>query len=633
MFFDSRDLRHKSPFGAVPAGTPVSFRLTPPRAWQVGAVRLHVIDEFGGRKFVVEAERDGIEADCDAFSCVLDTKGLLGPVWYYFSYEMGGGQPGGFIGPASGLSGGVGTRYESEPPSYQLTVYKQSSVPDWYGRGITYHIFPDRFCRSVIPNPAGMVGSRRVHRRWGDCPDYLPDSGGEIKNRDFFGGNLLGVIEKLDYLDKLGVKTIYFSPVFEAASNHRYDTADYMSVDPMLGTEGDFTALCKAAAERGIRVLLDGVFNHTGFDSVYFNGRGTYPELGAYQSKESKYFDWFDFQEWPERYSSWWGVYTLPQINENNPDYLDYIIRSDKSVIRKWIRLGASGWRLDVADELPDSFIEELRAAVREELADGMVIGEVWEDASNKISYGVRRRYFLGGELDGVMNYPFRDAAISFVLGGSSAQFAERMEALREHYPRENYYSLMNSLGTHDTPRILTVLGASPGDWNMTKTMKSISVLTPEQRRLAVSRLKVAAAIMFAFPGSPTVYYGDEAGLEGYEDPFNRRGYPWGREDKELLGWYAALARIRNESEALQSGDILYIPTEHEILCFKRVSEGEEMLCLFNRGGEAREVNLQSAFPLRDMLAGGSYGVRDGVCRITLPPYGVLYAARAAESE
>ena len=628
MFYDSRSLHCKEPFGAVEAGTPVTFRLRPPHAWACSRVYVHVNHEFGGEQFTFPAEWIGFEGEDDVFRFTLDTSKLLGPVWYHFSWEIAGRRAG-CLGPPPQRTGGVGTRYDDNPPSYQLTVYEKNDTPDWYGRGLTYQIFPDRFHRSNIPDPSGMSGKRRVHKNWSDCPDYAPDVNGEVKNSDFFGGDFKGVTEKLPYLQSLGVKTLYFTPIFEASSNHRYDTADYLSVDPMLGTETDFAKLCRSAKKRGIRVILDGVFNHTGYDSVYFNGRGTYPELGAHQSKESRYFEWYGFENWPDRYSAWWGVYTLPQVNESCPSYRDFIIGSDGSVIRKWLRLGSSGWRLDVADELPDEFIEELRAAVKEECTDGVVIGEVWEDASNKVAYSVRRRYFLGRGLDGVMNYPFRNAAIAFVLGGNSTEFAEQMESLRENYPKPCLYSCMNTLGTHDTPRILTVLGAVQENWDQPKALRSTLKLSPEQYTLAVNRLRVAAGILFAFPGSPTVYYGDEAGLEGFEDPFNRRGYPWGEENKELLDWYTRLSQCRNTQEALQSGDIHYLPTVPQVLAFKRsAGKNGEVFCVFNRGGDAQEVTLPASHALQDLLGGGTFDARHEKTPVQIPAFGVMYLVK-----
>lgn len=292
------------------------------------------------------------------------------------------------------------------------------------------------------------------------CPNGQPDPDGEIRNRDFFGGSLAGITSKLDDLARLGVTTVYLCPIFESASNHRYNTADYTHIDPMLGTKKDFDILCRQARERGIHILLDGVFNHTGSQSIYFNADGYYPSEGAAQSQDSPYYDWYSFHPWPQDYDSWWGIHTLPAVREECPSYVDYIIDHPDSIVRRWVRLGASGWRLDVADELPDWFIAKIRTALEETDPEGILIGEVWEDGSNKIAYSQRRRYLLGSECHGLMNYPFRTALLAYLQGGGAEDFQNAMETIRENYPPAAFYSAMNFLGTHDTPRILTVLGA-----------------------------------------------------------------------------------------------------------------------------------------------------------------------------
>ena len=492
-------------------------------------------------------------------------------------------------------------------------------MPAWFGQGITYQIFIDRFFRYEDGKrpPAGS----RLHADWADTPDFLPDERGEITNSDFFGGNLRGLIEKLAYLKSLHVSTLYISPVFKAASNHRYDTADYMQVDPLLGDEALFTQLCARAREQGMRVLLDGVFNHTGFDSRYFNTHGAYDEPGAFESQASKYYPWYSFESWPERYSCWWGVRTLPQVNESHPEYMRYIFEDRDSVVRHWLRAGASGWRLDVADELPDEFIGGLRKSAREEKSDAVIIGEVWEDASNKISYGKRRRYLLGGELDGVMNYPFRSAVLAYLSGADAGDFVRVMESQRENYPEKAFYSQMNSLGTHDTARILTLLGGVGTQPPGTRQERAAHRLSPEERACAVSLLKVGAAIQFLFPGSPCVYYGDEAGMEGWEDPFNRRGYPWGREDQELVDWYSRLGRIRAESRAVQSGGIRYLCAEGALLVFERSLSGERRVLAANRGHRPETLTLPwPEARAYEYIHGRTLPVKDGEITLTVMP-------------
>ena len=189
---------------------------------------------------------------------------------------------------------------------FQLTVFDGSyKVADWFGKGITYNIFPDRFCRTQVPPKEGYRAPRVVHENWNDIPVYLPNEKGEILNNDFFGGSIQGVISKLDYLESLHVQTIYFNPIFEAFSNHRYDTGNYKCIDPMMGTEEDFKTLCAEAKKRGMRVVLDGVFSHNGYDSLYFNARGHYDSVGAYQSQQSPYYSWYEFSHWPDQYGSW----------------------------------------------------------------------------------------------------------------------------------------------------------------------------------------------------------------------------------------------------------------------------------------------------------------------------------------
>lgn len=580
--YTSRDPVCKEPYGAVPAGQTVRFSVYPAREIFLRGVTLY-ISEDGKEPVAYPMHWDGLYGACDRYTAVF-TPGTPGLYWYYFAVEDRNGARKYICRGAASVS------YESDSvqDQYQLTVYDGSyQVADWFGRGITYNIFPDRFCRTQVPPKEGYRAHREIHENWNDIPVYQPDAHGEILNDDFFGGSLKGVLSKLDYLASLHVQTIYFNPIFEAYSNHRYDTGNYKCIDPMMGTEEDFKELCAEAKKRGMRVILDGVFSHNGYDSVYFNARGHYDSVGAFQSQESPYYEWYDFSHWPDQYSSWWGIYTLPQVNELNPKYLNYIIEDEDSVIRRWLRLGASGWRLDVADELPDEFIAKLNAAARREKPDALVVGEVWEDASNKISYSVRRRYFQGGELDSVMNYPLRDGVMSF-LGGSPAQdFAEKMECLRENYPRAVFYNLMNIIGTHDTPRALTVMGAKPEDWSGSREHRAVAHLTGDDLIAARRKMYLAAVIQFTMPGSPTIYYGDEAGLQGFEDPFNRRTYPWGNEDGSLLEFYRKLCTVRSESSALTDGEIAFRRAEGGLLIFERWDAQEHLYIVINRDDEA----------------------------------------------
>lgn len=565
--FDPRDLNFKNPYGAVPSGTVVCFTLRPPRAGGFSRGRLTArFESRNNEEQIIPLPWVDSQLGVDQFRGTLDVGTYVGLIWYSFVVE--------------GLDG---RRAELGP--YQLTVYQgEEAVPTWFGEGMTYQIFPDRFCRSRIPDPTGLVGGRTVHQNWEDEPVYRPDERGEIRNRDFFGGDFQGVISKLDHLKDLGVETLYFNPIFEAAENHRYGTADYDRIDPMLGCNEDFSRLCDEAHKRGMRVMLDGVFNHTGFVSRYFNGDGFYPDVGACQSWDSPYRSWFQFIRWPDQYESWWGIYSLPAVNESDPSYRRFIFGDEDSVVRRWLRAGADGWRLDVADELPDDFVAGIHAAARAEKPSAVVIGEVWEDGSTKVAYGVRRKHILGGHCDGLMNYPLRSAILSYFSGGKAEDFVSGMETIRENYPPFAFYSAMNSLGTHDTPRILTLLGAGGERRDQSRDWRANFRLEGDALRLAKERLRAAALLLFCFPGSPTVYYGDEAGMEGFEDPFNRRTYPWGHEDQELLAWFKQLGALRKTHPALRRGTIRYVAAEGPLLAFARADDGEEILCVCNAG-------------------------------------------------
>lgn len=600
-YFDSRDPACKSPFGAVPCGTEVSFAVFCTDEENIVSGALHVTEEFAGREQTVPLTLSG-----GAWRCVYAAPRRPELAWYRFSLRR-----------RSGETVTLAQR--------QLTVYEEyGAAPDWFGRGVSYQIFPDRFCRSRVPDPAGLVGDRTVHENWQDTPEFRPDERGEIRNRDFFGGDLAGIISKLDYLKSLGVTTLYLNPIFEAASNHRYNTADYMAIDPMLGTAEDFRALCREAHARGMRVLLDGVFNHTGSASRYFNADGFYPELGAAQSKDSPYYNWYHFTHWPDSYDAWWGIKTLPAVEENQASYRDFIIRSEDSVVRHWLRCGADGWRLDVADELPDDFIAELRQAMDAEKPDCLLLGEVWEDGSNKIAYDRRRKYLLGRETHGLMNYPFRTAALDWLCGGDAAAFRESMEQLRENYPSPAFYSAMNFLSTHDTPRILTLLGGEPTPAD--KAERAAAQLSPAGWELARRRLMLGALLLYTFPGSPTVYYGDEAGMEGYEDPLNRRTFPWGQEDEGLLRWYRRLGQLRGDRPSLQQGDICYLYADGSGLALRRQWDGEVTTAAMNSGKEPLTMTLSWPHPIAtDAMTGQQFLADHGTVRLILPPVsGVL---------
>ncbi len=577
--FDSRNCRYKRPFGAVPCGTEITLALRPLASEDFRACTALVCGEFADEKRAIPLPYVGDEGVYAVFSGSYTAFDEPELIWYCFRFDRADGSA-----VYLGKNGYCG---EGEAACWQQTVYDATyQTPDWFGRGVTYQIFPDRFYRTAIPDPSGMTGERVVHQRWNELMEYLPDKNGMIRNRDFFGGNLAGIVEKLDYLESLGVTTLYLCPIFESDSNHRYNTGDYEKIDPMLGTEEDFRTLCDQAHRRGMRVMLDGVFNHTGSNSRYFNALGQYPTLGAAQSKDSPYYAWYHFHSWPATYDSWWGIQTLPAVNESHSDYIAYMIESENSIIRRWLRAGADAWRLDVADELPDDFIRRIRTVMMQEKPDSFLLGEVWEDGSNKIAYSQRRKYLLGRETHGLMNYPFRVGMIDYLHGGDARWFMESMETIRENYPPAAFHSCMNMLGTHDNPRILTMLGTFPKEAPPTRTERAEYRLTADERFRGWRLLGIGAIVLYTFPGSPTIFYGDEAGMEGYEDPFNRGAFPWGGENPLLQHHFAQLGRLRCERQSMQCGSLRWLYAQGHTLAFAREWEGEVTIAATNVGDE-----------------------------------------------
>lgn len=463
--------------------------------------------------------------------------------------------------------------------SWQLTVYDAAfSTPEWFKGSIMYQIFPDRFKRSkTYTAPAAANEAIRVrHDNWHDLP-YSPITHPNYHAEDFFMGNLAGIHEELDYFKGLHVDSLYLNPIVESPENHRYSTADYFNVDPYLGTVDDFHALTTDFRQEGIRVILDGVYSHTGADSLYFNREGHYPTVGAYQSPSSPYYDWYMFRHFPDVYESWWGFINLPTVVKENPSYQDFIFNPETGVMAFWNRLGIGGWRIDVADEFPDSFLDQLRVATKRAGDEQLLIGEVWEDATTKFSYGGRRRYFLGKQFDSVMNYPWRGAIIEFIKHGDAAQFATEIMSLVEHYPRPALHSLMNLLTTHDTERILTTFAFEDTEQVPIQERPTYR-LSDEQYALATERLKRASFLQFTLPGVPSIYYGDEIGMYGFRDPYNRQTFTPEKADTDLLSHYQSLTAFRNDYRDAFTSDITIVYQSEGCIAYTR----GQLLCIVN---------------------------------------------------
>ena len=482
----------------------------------------------------------------------------------------------------------------------QLLLYNDSNnCPSWLLGGTMYHIFVDRFKSS---NKCPVKKDAILNKDWyGGITEYPEYPGAYVENNVFFGGDLYGVIEKLDYIKSLGVNCIYLSPIFEAYSNHKYDTADYMKVDSMFGSDEALDELVIEARKRDIHIILDGVFNHTGADSVYFNKKGNYGSVGAYQSKDSKYFEWYNFRQYPNDYECWWNVEILPRVMSDNESYKKFIMGKG-GVVEKWMNKGIAGFRLDVADELSDSFLEDLNYKVKSIKPDGIIYGEVWEDASNKIAYNTRKSYFNGKELDSVMNYPLKDAIIDYVLNGNSSGFIDVCTELYSHYTKDAANLLMNVLGTHDTERILTVLA---GEKSSVYTNRELATrqLSAEDRLKALSKLKIAYTLIATMPGIPCIFYGDEAGVEGYRDPFNRRAYPWGMEDANLVEHYRRIGEIRKNEPIYKEGLIKIIECNENILIFARYDGDDSCVVSIINRSESLSYKLNLPVNTTDLIS------------------------------
>ena len=572
----------RTEYGAFAWGDVVTLRAEVPRAFGAAAVVLRLAADGADpedRAFVFEFT----DFMTDVYTLTLDTAQMCGRDGGLFYYEVL------FVR-------GSDTRFTDSVDNvhftlslhngarFRMLIYARDfHTPEWLQGGTMYHIFVDRFKRDKNAPP--VKAGATLNADWENgIPEYAAKNGDPLPNRTFFGGTLDGITEELDRLCGMGYDILYLSPVFDARSNHRYDTGDYETVDPALGGDAAFDRLIAAAHARGMRVILDGVFNHTGDDSRYFNRYGSYPSVGAYQAKDSAFADWYTFRHFPDDYECWWGIPILPRLRQSNPDCRCYFTGAD-GITAKWLSRGADGWRLDVADELPDEFLDELRTVAKTQTGgQAAIIGEVWENAADKTAYGKRRRYLRGGQLDSVMNYPFRNAVLDLLLRRDAGAFVRTLTELYASYPREVSDSLMNLLGTHDTARILTVLGDPEEGGGRSNAELAHAHLSADARRQAVRLLKIASTIQFTVFGFPSVYYGDEAGLEGYHDPFCRRPYPWGRENAELMAHYRLLGRFRTAHKALHGGVFRFLFATDTAFLYERVRGSDRILVGVNVG-------------------------------------------------
>lgn len=583
--FDSRSNLYRNKFGSLAEGETLRLKLLLHKD-------AHVYDAY--LRIREDADSDFKELRLLPGDWVEDYRGYEGEItlseglyWYCFRYTSEYGE---FYVTREGESLGIVSR---DGECWQQTVYSADfSTPEWLSGGIIYQIFPDRFFASG-KQKKNIPQDRYICDDWYKDPEYRQPENKLRLGNDYYGGDLKGIEEKLPYLKSLGVSCIYLNPIFEAHSNHRYNTADYFKIDPSLGDEKDFVSLIKHAEKSGISIILDGVFSHTGEDSIYFNKYNRYDSVGAYNSENSQYSSWYRFENFPDKYSAWWGIKSLPETNEDDLSFSNFITGED-GVIRYWLKKGVKGFRLDVADELTDGILDKIRIAIKSESKENYLLGEVWEDASNKISYGYRRRFLRGKQLDSVMNYPLANAIISYVKGESALGLNNTVLRILENYPKPCVRLLMNHIGTHDTARILTVLGTDK--MPPSREEQSCTKLSEEEYKIGVKRLKLASVLQYTLPGVPSVYYGDEAGMTGYGDPFCRAGYPWNEENNELLEHYRFLGEFRRLNPAFKEGDYQPLIVDDNLFAFERKGAENSILVVVNRGFEEREITTPKIF-------------------------------------
>lgn len=573
---------------AVPTGSVIRWELHPTvRAYRVTLELYH--DDSGDRRYLP------MTADGESrFSLTLPVSELCGEEGglFYYAYHLAGddGEWELRCDYKTAEEYLTAPRWERND-FFQLLVYrKRETPPDWFKGGIMYHVFVDRFF-SAGNNPCRADAVK--YENWYDTiPEYPAYPGAPLRNNGFFGGDLQGITEKLDYLESLGVTCLYLSPIFEAYSNHKYDTGNYRKIDDMFGGEAAFRSLLTETKKRGIHVILDGVFNHTGDDSVYFNAKGRYPGTGAAQSPDSPYASWYSFRRFPDDYESWWGIRILPRVRKDSESFRSFLFDED-GVIRRYIREGIDGWRIDVADEFPDDFLCELKQAATAEKKDALVIGEVWEDASDKIAYSTRKKYLRGYELDGVMNYPIKNAILGYIRNGDAARLTREVRKIYSHYPKESADCLMNLLGTHDTIRAMTALGGKSPD-GKTNDELAHTRMTDDEYATAKTRMKLAYFLCTMMPGVPCIYYGDEAGMQGYSDPLNRLPFPWGREDAELTAFYRKIGGIRRDwSSVFADGLFSLVYADADVACLLREKDGTRLVGVLNRGEKSHRIHAE----------------------------------------
>lgn len=630
------DAYYRSPRGALVTETPVTLRLRvfceQKEIHRVSLYYLYGLNRFAA-SYQPMAPEAGAKSDVEAphtdYRCTVVLPDVGGLFYYWFEVQLTDGRyrwcfPDASSSGLSGVTEVVSREFATdgtEPiDAFQITVYEQDfKTPDSLKGAVMYQIFPDRFARGTgfdVETARSRLTRREqfLHEDWDEEVDIEGIGPSGYEACDFFGGTFNGIREHLDYLSSFGVTCLYLNPIFEARSNHRYDTGNYFKPDALLGTTAEFEALCAEAAERGIRIILDGVFSHTGADSRYFNRYGHYSNVGAWQARSGKavseYESWYRFSDdSDEVYRSWWGFSNLPDVYEYDLNYRNYIL-GDDGVVAFWLRKGNRGYRLDVSDELPDSFLRSLRRRVKACDPEAFILGEVWEEPTAKISYGAHRDFMFGRTHDATMNYPFRTLLFDWLTGAIKAEtLCCGLTRLLQDLPTPSIPVMMNLLGSHDTERAINRLSgvATPPERRDQAERK----LTENERTLGRKRMWLATLFQVAFPGIAALYYGDEEAMEGFNDPFNRRTFRRGHAPV-FAGGMRDIYCLRGTYRALRHGDVRLTSSGDHVVIVERFTnlDDERVMIVINRHTEATG-------PLTE------------VCGLDLPPLsGVVVTAK-----
>ena len=655
VFFDSQNEAYKAPFGAVAVGEQVRFSIAAgedvtsavlvikgftsvPMEKQDGLwiaeTAIPAKGEYDYYFVLSNGSNVAVYGDDDGYygpGCVTDLTGVkpYDLVVFESGYETPDWMKNAVI-------------YQIFPDRFFNGDESNDRAQEWARGEVDYEFITDWYTLPENPEQEGLLDEETYKSSGAWYGD------GQWSN-EIYGGDLKGITERIDYLKALGVNVIYLNPVFWSISNHRYDAVSYTEIDPILGTLGDFEELVAVAESNDMHVILDGVFNHVSDDSVYFDryykflGKsekiGAYPywayvydymaENGADQTAaeaaavaffgenygitDYSYTEWFHVSSTPATwadniglragkpvysYEGWWGYDSMPVIYSTNGseyqtgNWAQEIISGENSVNAYWITKGMDGWRLDVANEVSDETWQNFRDSVKALDSDAVIIGEIWDDAT---------KYLMGDMYDSVMNYLFRNAVIGFAKGNSASQTTRELEKIRERYPEEAFYAMMNLVGSHDTTRLLSYLDGIGDDRNQ-KDFNSAFPTYEGTSQLAKDRQYLVAFMQFTYAGAPTIYYGDEIGMVGSDDPDDRRAFEWGKGNEELVNWYAKLAAIRAAYPALRTGNVVPVSTGNaSLMAYWR----DEILVVSNNATSDKAYAVQGDYI--DLVTGAAY--------------------------